>query len=335
MRTSLIKITRYLLLITLSFQFTGCKEDENNDTEFEQEKRYFNLFVRSNYPDLLHTASGLYIDTVENGSGLSVEDGDWLLINYVMTSIPSDRIGRKVLDTSFETVAEQHGVYVSDALYGPVKFKHGEEIPGGIREGMSLSREGGKYRFMFTSDLGFGSEGSKFVNPFVSVIYDTEILKVIKDIESYEASKLQSYLDTIPGDAITEIYDEETDATMYYIEDSIGTGSALGIDSAVQVQYSGYLCDERVVDSNFGGDPFDLVIGEETVIRGWNLGLTRFNRGGRGRLVIPYPLAYGELGTLHSSGKQIIPPYETLIFEMKVLDEGEGDDGIKDDLALP
>jgi FKBP-type peptidyl-prolyl cis-trans isomerase len=53
------------------------------------------------------------------------------------------------------------------------------------------------------------------------------------------------------------------------------------------------------------------------VIKGWQEGVTEMQKGGRYRLYLPYNLAYGE------NGNQGIPPYETLTFEMEILNFGE------------
>ena len=53
------------------------------------------------------------------------------------------------------------------------------------------------------------------------------------------------------------------------------------------------------------------------VIQGWQEGVPEMKKGGKYRLYVPYNLAYGE------TGNQGIPPYETLTFEMEILEVGE------------
>ena len=51
------------------------------------------------------------------------------------------------------------------------------------------------------------------------------------------------------------------------------------------------------------------------VIRGWDEGITYFNKGAEGTLYIPSTLGYGASG---AGG--VIPPNAVLIFEIQVLD---------------
>jgi FKBP-type peptidyl-prolyl cis-trans isomerase len=81
------------------------------------------------------------------------------------------------------------------------------------------------------------------------------------------------------------------------------------------------LIDGRVFDESAAGDPFEFTVGDisEGVIMGWHFGLARFREGEKGRLIIPYPLAYGPQGRIDNNIISI-PPYETLVFEIEVVD---------------
>jgi len=318
LRADNIKLIFILGAILLLY---GCNDNTTNRNA-EDEQRFFDLFIAKEYPDLTPNASGLYIDVIKEGTGSTVSTDDWLLVNYVITSIPSSSVVGEVLDTYIEKVAVENDLYSSGVLYGPFKYKHGTEIEG-VKEGMETMKEGGKSRFMFMSDLGYGSKGNNLIGPYVSLIYDVELVRVIGDVFADEERKIQDYMDTIPESKVTEIYDEETDATMYYIEDLLGTGDTIRNDSVASVLYRGYLCDKREFDSNIGGDTLDVLVGNGDVIQGWDIGLTYFRKGGKGRLVIPYQLAYGELGQFTNDGKVAIPPYETLIYDMEIVLEEE------------
>ena len=63
------------------------------------------------------------------------------------------------------------------------------------------------------------------------------------------------------------------------------------------------------------GTPFDFPLGKGAVIRGWDEGITYFNKGASGTLYIPSTLGYGSSG---AGG--VIPPNAILIFEIQVLD---------------
>lgn len=63
------------------------------------------------------------------------------------------------------------------------------------------------------------------------------------------------------------------------------------------------------------GDPFVFDLGVGQVIKGWDQGVIGMRVGGRRRLVIPAPLAYGDRG---AGG--VIAPGETLIFVVDLID---------------
>ena len=86
------------------------------------------------------------------------------------------------------------------------------------------------------------------------------------------------------------------------------------------VLYRGYTLDGKVFDANFGEgakhtDPFPVVLGEHRVIRGWEEGLKLFGKGGKGKLIVPFMLAYGPQGSAPA-----IPAYATLVFDVQITD---------------
>jgi peptidylprolyl isomerase len=62
-------------------------------------------------------------------------------------------------------------------------------------------------------------------------------------------------------------------------------------------------------DASWGKSPFPVVLGQGSVIQGWDQGLVGMKAGGRRMLVIPGALAYGASGR-----PPTIAPNETLVF---------------------
>jgi FKBP-type peptidyl-prolyl cis-trans isomerase len=50
--------------------------------------------------------------------------------------------------------------------------------------------------------------------------------------------------------------------------------------------------------------------------------VAKFREGEKGRLIIPYQLAYGPAGRI-ANNVVAIPPYETLVFEIEVVEVKE------------
>lgn len=93
-----------------------------------------------------------------------------------------------------------------------------------------------------------------------------------------------------------------------------GTGATPGPEDIVKVQYTGKTIDGNKFDSSYDrGEPAQFRV--SNVIRGWVEGLQLMKEGSRVMLFIPYDLAYGERGA-----GNVIKPFETLIFEVELLE---------------
>ena len=94
-----------------------------------------------------------------------------------------------------------------------------------------------------------------------------------------------------------------------------GTGEVTKAGDTVTVNYAGTLEDGTKFDSSIDrGQPFEFILGQNSVIQGWELGVLGMKVGEKRRLTIPPELAYGSTG---AGG--IIPSNATLIFEVDLL----------------
>lgn len=323
----------FLLLLLAFFAGTfitrSCEDDSEDKNAIEQEQRFFDIYRAANYPDAVQQSSGIYYLENNEGTGKMPDDSSWLLINHVAYALPDDQ----VYQTYLEHVAFDNRIHDTAALYGPYKVKNGT-INEGFTEGLKLMREGGGATFMFTSDLGFGAKNST-VGAYRSLKYEVELLEVIDDIIDYEANKLLAYTDTI--DNVQMALDTIDDVFMFYVVDDTTDGAPVAVDSTIQVAYRGYLTDGRVFDESAEGSYYEFKVGdyeaEASPMIGWHLGLENFKEGEKGRLIIPYQLAYGEFGKYTQKNNVSIPPYETLVFDVEVVSV-EVDDELKPDADL-
>jgi FKBP-type peptidyl-prolyl cis-trans isomerase FkpA len=96
---------------------------------------------------------------------------------------------------------------------------------------------------------------------------------------------------------------------------AVGEGAAADSGQVVVVHYTGWLPDGTQFDSSRDrGEPFETVIGQGAVIRGWDEGIPGMRPGGRRQLVIPPDMAYGP------GGRGPIPPNATLIFDVELIE---------------
>ena len=160
------------------------------------------------------------------------------------------------------------------------------------------------------------------------------------DIRMHEVFTAEKYTNEVLPAINNKRYEAETKAMDDYIAaqgwnaatlpsglkiviDQKGTGTEVTEGSQVTVNYTGRLLNGTVFDSNQLPEfnhvqPFDFTVGKGMVIKGWDEGLKSFNKGGKGKLIIPARMGYGDQGT----GK--IPPNSPLVFEIEVVDVKPG-----------
>lgn len=103
---------------------------------------------------------------------------------------------------------------------------------------------------------------------------------------------------------------QATPEGVYYVIEVDGTGTQTPTPSnTVNVKYKGYLLDGTVFDQNTSGIEFRL----SGLIRGWQIGLQKFKKGAKGKLLIPSAYGYGAIA---QSG---IPRNSVLVFDIELV----------------
>ena len=98
----------------------------------------------------------------------------------------------------------------------------------------------------------------------------------------------------------------------------VGSGQEIQAGQLVSVNYVLALADGTVVqDSRSFGQPFQFVLGVDSLIPGWEMGLQGMKVGGVRKVVIPPELAYGEAQV------DVIPPNSTLVFTIELVNAAE------------
>ncbi|HLV42615.1 MAG TPA: FKBP-type peptidyl-prolyl cis-trans isomerase [Brumimicrobium sp.] len=146
------------------------------------------------------------------------------------------------------------------------------------------------FLLLLSSVLLFGTSCKKNLSP------EEQFEKDIKIIKEYIADK--------------SLNAEETNSGLHYVVLDEGTGNFPYSNDDVTVRYKGYTTNGNVFDqSDEEGITFNL----QQVIKGWTQGITKFKEGGKGILLIPSKLAYGE------KGAGSIKPNTVLIFDVDLL----------------
>ncbi|MCW3125983.1 MAG: ppiB [Bacteroidetes bacterium] len=108
---------------------------------------------------------------------------------------------------------------------------------------------------------------------------------------------------------------KRTQTGLYYIVTSEGAGPMAKPGQTVVVHYTGTLWDGKKFDSSVDrGQPFEFPLGMHKVIPGWDEGFGLLKVGSKGKLIIPFYLAYGD----RSPGEPI-PPKADMIFDVQMI----------------
>ena len=115
--------------------------------------------------------------------------------------------------------------------------------------------------------------------------------------------------------------EERTAFALRYIDVAPGSGAPAAARKCFFAHYTGWLTNGTKFDSSRDTmpngqprTPISFPQGARRVISGWDAGFEGMRVGGRRRLMIPYQLAYGELGR-----PPVIPPRAELIFDVELM----------------
>lgn len=119
------------------------------------------------------------------------------------------------------------------------------------------------------------------------------------------------------GSSGPKLYDwTSAGSGLKYRDIIVGTGVAPDHDDLVVVHYAGWLTNGKYIESSDGGDPIEVYLGLNHVIRGWEEGIKGMRQGGRRRLEIPPDMAYGAGGNPQMG----IPANATLVYEIELVE---------------
>lgn len=139
--------------------FFAEKEKEQSQKAIEEGKTF--LEANGKKAGVTTTKSGLQYEILQEGTGRSPKATDRVRCHYE---------GR-LLDGSVFDSSYKRGE--------PADFGLNQVIPGWT-EGVSLMKEGAKYRFYIPYLLGYGERGAgQQIPPYATLIFDVELIKVL------------------------------------------------------------------------------------------------------------------------------------------------------------
>ncbi len=109
---------------------------------------------------------------------------------------------------------------------------------------------------------------------------------------------------------------EDAGEGMRYIVEEEGSGPSPEAGDTVAVHYTGYLLNGMPFESTREREePVQFILGEESIIEGWERTLLDMRVGETRRAIIPPNLAYGSRGA-----RDIIPPNSFIVLDVELVD---------------
>lgn len=258
------------------------------------------------------TASGIYYVIDKKGNGKHATAADKVKVHYK---------GYKLDGSTFDSSYDR-GQPIEFPLSGVIK---------GWTEGIPLFEEGGKGTLLIPSSLAYGQNAppGSTIKANEVLLFDVELIKINPEPEVVEApspvkaapaaeeanSPDPSTQDQLIQDFIKKnnLNAQKTASGLYYVIDKKGNGKHATAADQVKVHYKGTLLDGTKFDSSYDrNEPITFPL--SGVIRGWTEGIPLFEEGGKGKLIIPSALGYGQNG---AGG--VIQPNEILVFDVELL----------------
>ena len=133
---------------------------EERDGESKQVENEY-LAENSKKPGINITGSGLQYEVITEGNGPKPAATDTVRVHY-------------------EGALTDGTVFDSSYSRGePIEFALSEVIPGWT-EGLQLMSKGSTYRLFIPSELGYGSHGAGQIPPYSTLIFEVELLDIVK-----------------------------------------------------------------------------------------------------------------------------------------------------------
>lgn len=256
------------------------------------------------------TKSGLLYKIYTDGKGQPAKKGQFLKVNVV----------QKLRDSLLYSNEGGMPIYIPVDSPRPV-YSPTEVFP--------LLRKGDSAIVVELADTlqrKFGGQLPPFIKKKDKITIAFKVLDVFtsgdsltKDKEMETAKEKQREVSAVE-DYLTKnnIKADKTEKGTYVVVQSAGDGPQVDSGKQVSVRYTGKLFPSgKEFESNMkgpGNEPFKFVVGKGQIIQGWDDGLRKFKKGGKGTLYIPAFLAYDQQpGPGHK-------PYENLIFEVEIVD---------------
>jgi len=298
---------------------TSCKnnpyKDQVHDNPSDQaqidQNAIIDYLVKNGINNAQRTEDGLYYTIETEGTGENPTAASEVEIHYRGT-----RLDGHQFDSSYDRGQ-------------PYQTSLSRVVPGWTK-GVPLFKEGGKGKLFIPSGLAYGAKAAgKDIPANTPLVFEIELLNVVTE-EEKAAQILERQAQVVAAGkakhgeadekaikayiAKNKLKAERTESGIYYIIEEAGGAEKPVAHNKVTIHYKGTTFDGEKFDASYDrNEPITYPL--YGFIPGWTQGISLFGKGGKGTLLIPSHMAYGERG----SGENI-PANACLRFDIELFD---------------
>lgn len=320
----------------------SCAKSSTATSTNEGAKKYFEAWIRNNYPKAEQTPMGYYVLENTEGSGDLV--GNMETTPYLISHFTSRELDGSITSSTSEQMAKQLGQYKESNYYGPkVIYRADGSFFVGLDDAVSTMRVGGHKKVAVPGWLLNTERRANIEDYFLKEkdipspgIYEFDIVDVTKDINQWQIDSIERYMlhnpetmaDSVRKGQYFKRLKEPTDTTAF--EET----------AAVYISYVGRLLNGTVFDTNIrdtakyyhiykeGGKYEPVAVtwntttyskmtmggSESGMIDGFAFAIHRMRTGEKAMTIF-----YSDFGYASSGSGSAIPSYSPLRFDIEVI----------------
>jgi FKBP-type peptidyl-prolyl cis-trans isomerase len=281
--------------------------------------------------------NGLVYTLVEEGEGEIAEDGEYMVLNMLYKNKTKDSVWYDTGNEMPQVIQCKDSIWVAAEQMVQVIFA---EMKEGDSVVFDISAQD-LFTNTWQQPLPAGVEPEEIIQFQVGlnkVMQQDELMSWMQEQNDKQRAEMEQMAEEqfeIDKGILEEYFSENsietatTESGIYIEMLNEGNGAEANSGDTVRVDYSGYLLSGEFFDSSSEEvardnnlyqegrpyEPFEFVLGQGMVIKGWDEGVAELREGDEARLYIPSPLAYGP-----QQRGNVIKPNSILVFDINVVE---------------
>ena len=297
--------------LVAALSMAGCSKKEYHSFEELDDANIREYIQKNNLTVHQYKETDLFYQVLEEGTGRAIDYKTAYPVVYTVKSL--DGVYNSGDTLSFNNRYTQFFGYFpfGSSLAGTPTVERTGDFKEVIRE--VLQNTTGKVRILVPSRLMYGRKGvpNQGIPPNASLDY---VVTVHDNFEEFENDWVIPNMVKRAGLTLDEL--TRTEDGIYYKILNQGAGDPISVDSTITADYTLKRPDGSTIESNTG---YKTKVSD--VIQAWVKIIPLLNKGGKVRIFLPSTEAYGVGGSTDGFGRQVIPPYASLDFEIEVKEE--------------